>query len=269
MDFIDVEKAIQNKNPKLLKVMPGFLIAYLKRIIRQDDLNALLKEHGHLKGLEFIQGALQYMNITYQAHGTENIPRKGRFVFASNHPLGGLDGLVFILEVGKIFPDLKFPVNDLLMNVTNLDNVFLPVNKHGSQAKEAARQIEEAYASDAQILYFPAGLCSRKRKGEIKDLEWKKSFISKAIQHERDIIPVHFEGRNSNFFYNLANFRVMLGIKSNFEMVYLPNEMFKQTGKNIVMTFGKPVSYKTIRDSDLSHQEWANRLREQIHRMDS
>jgi len=267
MEFIDVEKAIRNKNPRLLKTLPRFLISYLKRIIRQEDLNALLEEHGHLKGLEFIEGALKFMQITYKAYGAENIPRHGRFVFASNHPLGGLDGLVFILEVGKIYPNLKFPVNDLLMNVTNLHDVFLPVNKHGSQGKEAARQIEVAYASDAQILYFPAGLCSRKQKGSIKDLEWKKSFISKAIKHQRDIIPVHFEGRNSNFFYNLANIRVLMGIKSNFEMMYLPNEMFKQSGKTIVMTFGKPISYQLIKDSELSHQDWANRLHDLVHHM--
>lgn len=267
MEFIDVEKAIRNKNPKLLKVVPGFLISYLKRIIHQDDLNAIIREYGHLKGVDFIKGALKYMHITYEAHGVENIPKEGRFVFASNHPLGGLDGLVFILEVGKIYPDLKFPVNDLLMNVTSLDNIFLPVNKHGSQGKEAARQIDEAYASDAQILNFPAGLCSRKQKGTIKDLVWKKNFISKAIRHHRDIIPVHFEGRNSNFFYNLANFRVFLGIKSNFEMIYLPDEMFKQTGKNIVMTFGKPISYKLIEESGLTHQEWADRLNDLVHHM--
>jgi len=267
MENIDIEKVISNKNPRLLKTLPGFLIRYLKKIIHQDEINTFLKESGHLTGLEFVRAVLLFMKIEYKVHGLKNVPVNGRFIFASNHPLGGLDGLVFISEVGKIFPDIRFPVNDLLLNISNLDDIFLPVNKHGSQNREAAMRIEEAYASGAQILYFPAGLCSRKKRGIIKDLEWKKNFIVKAIKHKRDIIPVHFSGRNSNFFYSLANIRVMAGIKSNFEMIYLPDEMFKQKGKLLIMTYGKPISYQSFMNSGLSPQEWADKLREQVHQM--
>ena len=127
--------------------------------------------------------------------------------------------MVFIYEISKHFKDIKFPVNDILTNIENFSGIFLPVNKHGAQAKDAARMIEEAYSSDCQILYFPAGLCSRKTRGVIKDLQWHKSFISKSIQHKRDIVPAYFSGRNSNFFYNLANIRKLLGIKANIEML--------------------------------------------------
>ena len=267
MKYIDIEKVISSKNPQLFKSLPRFLIRYLKKIIHQEDINALLKESGHLTGLEFVKAVLSFMKIEYKVFGLENIPKKGRFVFASNHPLGGLDGLVFITEVGKIFPDVRFPVNDLLLNISNLDNIFLPVNKHGGQNREAVRQIEEAYASDAQILYFPAGLCSRKKRGIIKDLEWQKNFVAKSIKHERGIIPVHFSGKNSNFFYSLANLRVMVGIKSNFEMIYLPNEMFKQKGKPITMTYGQPISFQNLVNSGLSPKEWAEKLREKVHQM--
>jgi putative hemolysin len=265
--FIDIEKVIRNKNPRLLKTLPRFIISYLKRIIHQDEINEVIKVSEHLEGPEFIKNVLNIMGIRYKVFGMKNIPDKGRFIFAANHPLGGLDGLVFIQEVGKLFPNVKFPVNDLLLNIKNLNNIFLPINKHGVQAKESAKLIEEAYASDVQILYFPAGLCSRKQKGEIKDLEWKKNFVAKAIKHKRDIIPVHFSGRNSNFFYNLANFREFIGIKSNFEMVYLPDEMFKQKGKSLTMTYGKPISFQTLSNSELSAQEWSDRLRNLVHDM--
>jgi len=265
--FIDIEKVIRNRSPRLLKALPRFVISYLKRIIHQDEINELIKVSEHLEGHEFIRNVLNIMGIRYKVFGMENVPDKGRFIFAANHPLGGLDGLVFIQEVGKLFPDVKFPVNDLLLNIKNLNNIFLPINKHGVQAKESAKLIEEAYASDVQILYFPAGLCSRKQKGEIKDLEWKKNFVTKAIKHRRDIIPVHFSGRNSNFFYNLANFREFIGIKSNFEMVYLPDEMFKQKGKSLIMTYGKPISFQTLSNSGISVQEWSDRLRDLVHNM--
>lgn len=253
---IDVEKVLFSKNPALAKTVPSFVINYLKKIVHQDELNELLKECGHLKDSEFIEAGLKFLNIRYKAYGQENIPERGRYIFVSNHPLGGLDGLVFIHEISKHFRDLKFPVNDILMNIENLSGIFLPVNKHGSQAKFAAAKIEEAYASDSQILYFPAGLCSRKKRGLIKDLEWHKSFITKAIQHKRDIIPAYFSGRNSNFFYNLSNLRNFIGIKANIEMLYLPDEMFRQKDKEIKLIFGKSIPWQTF-DHAKSPSEWA------------
>ncbi len=268
MNQVDVDKVFEDKNPKLKKALPGFVFSYLKRIIHQDEINEILNQYGHLRGLEFVKASLNYMNISYKVKGIENVPKKGRFLFASNHPLGGLDGVVFIDAVGKLFPDIKFPVNDILLNVENFKGLFLPINKHGKQAKESASMIEEAYASDAQILYFPAGLCSRKQGGEIKDLEWKKNFLVKTIKHKRDIIPVHFSGRNSNFFYRLANLRKFTGINANIEMLYLPNEMFKQKGKDLEISFGPPILHKTILESGLSSQEWTDKLRDLVHNMD-
>lgn len=253
---IDVEKVLFSKNPALAKTVPSFVINYLKKIVHQDELNELLKECGHLKDSEFIEAGLKFLNIRYKAYGQENIPERGRYIFVSNHPLGGLDGLVFIHEISKHFRDLKFPVNDILMNIENLSGIFLPVNKHGSQAKFAAAKIEEAYASDSQILYFPAGLCSRKKRGLIKDLKWHKSFITKAVQHKRDIIPAYFSGRNSNFFYNLSNLRNFIGIKANIEMLYLPDEMFRQKDKEIKLIFGKSIPWQTF-DHAKSPSEWA------------
>ena len=186
----------------------------------------------------------------------------------ANHPLGGLDGLAFAREVGDIYPDVKFIVNDILLNIKNLEPIFVPVNKHGKQSSDYVRRIEATYHSNAQILNFPAGLCSRKIKGKIVDLPWHKSFINKAQKHQRHIIPVHISGKNSNFFYNLANLRVFLGIKSNIEMFYLPNEMFKQQAAHIDLTFGKPIDYRWL-DKRFSPQQWATKIKEHVYRLES
>jgi 1-acyl-sn-glycerol-3-phosphate acyltransferase len=254
---INVEKVLFSKNPALARSVPGFLIRYLKRIVHQDELNAFLREWGHLKDADLIAAGLKHFDIKYKVFGAENIPTTGKYIFVSNHPLGGLDGLVFIYELSKYFADIKFPVNDILTSIENLSGIFLPVNKHGAQGKEAASRIEEAYASNGQILYFPAGLCSRKRRGIINDLKWHKSFITKAIQHKRDILPAYFSGRNSDFFYNLANIRKFLGIKANIEMLYLADEMFRQKDKEILLVFGKSISWKTF-DKTKSPLEWAD-----------
>lgn len=268
VNLINIKGIIKSKIPKLYRILPDIVFRYIIKVIHQDELNRILTEHQDKEGLEFINGALDIMQITHSAKGAENIPGEGRFIFAANHPLGGLDGMVFIKEVGKKFPDLKFPVNDLLFNIKNLRSIFLPINKLGGLSRESVQQIEEAYKSDSQILQFPAGLCSRKVSGEIIDLEWKKHFIIKAIQHKRDIIPVFFKGRNSNFFYNLANLRQFLRIKFNIEMFYLFNEMFMQKDKEIHIRFGKPVSYRMF-DRSRSQQEWANMIKKMVYSMSS
>jgi 1-acyl-sn-glycerol-3-phosphate acyltransferase len=254
---VDVAQILYSKNPALKKSVPGFVIRYLKRIVHQDELNEFLSTYGYLQDAGFIAAGLKYFDISYNVFGSENIPERGKYIFVSNHPLGGLDGLVFINELSKYYSTLKFPVNDILMNIKNLSGIFVPINKHGAQGRDAARMIEDAYASDSQILYFPAGLCSRKKKGIIKDLPWHKSFISKAVQHKRDIVPAFFSGRNSGFFYNLSNIRNFLGIKANIEMLYLADELFHQKGKVINLVFGKTIPWQTF-DNTRTQPGWAD-----------
>jgi putative hemolysin len=263
---IDVEKVLTSKNPGLGKVIPGFLIRYLKRIVHQDELNYFLAKNSHLKNQELVASFLEFLQIRYKVTGTENIPAGGRYTFVSNHPLGGLDGVVFINELSKFFPEIKFPVNDILTYIGNLSGIFLPVNKHGSQGKEAAKLLETAYESDGQILYFPAGLCSRKKKGMIRDLQWHKSFITKAVQHKRDIIPAYFSGRNSDFFYNLSNFRKIIGVKANIEMLYLADEMFLQKDKEINLVFGEKIPWQTF-DKSKTPPEWAELVKSKCYEL--
>jgi hypothetical protein len=265
---IDVEKVLGSKNPGLTRAVPRFVINYLKRIVHQDELNNFLEIWGHLKNAQLIEAGLNHFEIKYRVIGSENIPGSGRYIFVSNHPLGGLDGLVFIYELSKYFPDIKFPVNDILTNIENLSGIFLPVNKHGAQGKDAALRIEEAYSSGSQILYFPAGLCSRKKRGIIRDLQWHKSFITKAIQHKRDIVPAYFSGRNSDFFYNLSNLRKFLGIKANIEMLHLADEMFKQKDKEIFLVFGQAIPWQTF-DKSRSPLEWAEWVKSKSYELKS
>jgi putative hemolysin len=266
--LLDVESVLTSKSPALRKVLPNFIINYLKRVIHQDELNEFIKLYGDQKNAEFIYASLKHFKINYNVSGTGNIPAEGRYIFVSNHPLGGLDGLVFMYELSKHFGEIRFPVNDILTNIENLNGIFLPINKHGSQGKESAKLIDEAYASECQILYFPAGLCSRKKRGVIKDLVWQKSFINKSIAHKRDIVPAFFSGRNSNFFYNLSNLRNFLGIKANIEMLYLADELFKQKDKDIHLIFGEKIPWQTF-DKTRSPMEWAEWVRDKCYNLES
>jgi len=262
-EFINLEKIFQAKNPRMHRMIPGFVFGYLRRVIHQDGVNAALYEFRDLQGLDFVNAILNRFGVIVESVGLENLPAKGRYLIASNHPLGGLDGMALMREIGRVRTDFLFPVNDLLMNLPNLRELFIPINKHGSNA-ENIRLFNQTFASDILLLYFPAGLVSRKQKGKIIDLEWKKTFISKAVQYQRDIIPVHISGRNTDFFYSLANWRKRLGIKVNIEMLYLVDEMFKQKDKIIRITFGRPIPVGVF-DKRYAHAQWANLLKEHVY----
>lgn len=262
-----IEQLFKSKNPGLAKMIPGFIFSYLKKIIHQDDINDFITRYGNRKGLDFSDAILEYLNVSYEVQGAENLPSPdGRYIFVSNHPLGGPDGIILISFLGTRYPDLKFPVNDLLLNLRNLNTIFLPVNKHGAQAKEAVAAIENAYTSDCQMIMFPAGLVSRKQKGIIKDLEWQKSFVSKAIQHQRDIVPIFIDGRNSDFFYNLANLRKKVGLKANIEMLYLADEAFKQSNRAFKIYIGQAIPWQSL-DKSKKPLEWAQEIKERVYRL--
>ena len=268
IEKIDAGEVLRSKNPALGRIIPPFVISYLRKLIHQDEINAFLSLHGHLHDDAIVGAWLDYLGIKYTVEGAGNIPLSGRYIFVSNHPLGGLDGLVFIHELTRYYSSIKFPVNDILTNIKNMSGIFLPVNKHGSQGRDGAALIESAYASDSQILYFPAGLCSRRKGGVIRDLTWHKSFVNKAVKYERDVIPAHFSGRNSGFFYSLANLRKALGIKANIEMLYLADEMFRQRGKEIRLVFGKPIPWQTF-DRTKTAPEWAGWVKEKTYELET
>lgn len=264
-----LDRIFKDKNPQLYKLLPGFVLRYLKKIIHQDDLNVFIDLAKDKYGPDFAEAYLQYGDIKVKIVGEENLPNDDeRVIFASNHPLGGLDGIAAIDKLGHRYPTMKFMVNDILMQLLNLRPVFLPINKHGGQAREAARKIIEAHQGDAHIFTFPAGLVSRRQNGVIKDLKWGKNVITNAIRYERDIIPLHISGRNSNFFYNLGEWRKRLGIKVNIEMLYLVDEVWNNHHTEIVITVGKPISYKTF-TKEKSREQWAESIKAEVYALTS
>jgi putative hemolysin len=260
---IVLKDLIGEKNSKLARRIPGFVYALLNRILHIRELNEIIDRYGDKKGIEFIAACFTYFDIKFEFRGTENLPSGGRFIFASNHPLGGFDGLILIYGVDKFLGPSLFLVRDELTKIPQLKELFIPINKYGLQ-RNSINLIKGAYESDRQILIFPAGLASRRKHGVISDLEWHKHFIQKSIEHRRDVIPVFMSGRNSSFFYWLSNFRQFIGIKFNIEMFLLPDEMVSQRGKNFTITFGKPVPWETFNHSKTPTQ-WAGEVKKVVY----
>lgn len=259
---IDIREVFRDKNPRMARLIPGFVYRYLHWALVLDEINELLRLHGHRQDFEFASAAIEMFNVTVELVGEENLPEGGPFIFVANHPLGGFDGILLLREIGERYNrKYKVLVNDILLNLKNMRGVSIPINKHGSQAIENVRRIEKIFESDDHVMTFPAGLVSRRKRGVIMDEPWMKSFVTKAVSHKRDVVPIHITGRCSNFFYNLANIRTFLGIKSNLEMFYLPSETFKHKNGHYRITIGKPVSY-TMFDKRYKPVEWAALMRE-------
>ena len=260
---IDVDKVLRERLPKHYRYIPRFAVRWLERTICQDQLNAILLKMAGKNSVDAATAALDEMDIMVRATGLEQLP-EGRYMFVSNHPLGGLDGLALISLLGNRYDkNIKFLVNDLLMAVEPLRGVFLPVNKYGSQSRAAATQIEEALKSDAQFITFPAGLCSRMQPdGTIADLPWQKAAVAHAVNYQRDIVPIYFDAHNSRFFYRFAKWRKKLGIKFNIELIFLPKEMIKQCGATLRVFIGEPIPWDSL-DARAPKRE-AARLRDLV-----
>lgn len=262
--FIDVDSIFRDKNPGLYRFLPRFLLSYLKKVVHQDEINDFINRHGHRQELDFVDAIIDEFQVHVKVKGLENVPPSGGCVIAANHPLGGLDAMALVQMVGRKRKDIKFIVNDILLQLKNLKGIFTGVNKHGKNTAEVYSGLDDLYASGQAVLIFPAGLVSRKQNGHIRDLDWKKSFVTRARKNELPVVPVFIEGKNSAFFYNLSRFRGKLGIKANIEMLYLADEMYRQKNQTITIIFGKPIPPNHF-DKSKTDQEWAQIVKEHVY----
>jgi len=263
--FIDIPKLIREKSPKLYKRLPNFLVRWLERIVHVDGFNHYIYEWRDEFGVDWAKRAIKDFHVDITVTGLENVPKTGNQMLVANHPLGGFDGIAMVATIGPFRPDIKAPVNDILLKLPGMKHMLVPINKHAKDV-ESLKLLTTAFASDDMLLFFPAGLVSRKQKEGIRDLEWKHAFIAKAIEHKRDIVPAFIDAYNSKFFYNFAYWRKKLGIKANIEMIFLPGEVFKQQNSKIAIHFGKPIPYTTF-DNTKSRREWAAWVRQHIYDM--
>ena len=266
MRTLNIAAIIKTSNSKFLKGLPNFIIKIITIIFRQNDLNKLFSDNSDYVGIDFPPKVLEYLNIKIKIKGKENLPNNGKCFFVANHPFGFIDGLILFSIVGEKYGDLRMISNDSLKYIDNLNPITVNVNVFGQSSRQYINELEKVYKSDLPIINFPAGLVSRIRNNKIQDINWKKSFIKKSIENKRDIVPIKFIGRNSILFYAIFLFRQIFGIKSTLELMLLPREMYRKRRKTIKVIIGKPISYKSF-DSTLSHVEWAQKVKEQVYKL--
>ena len=269
---VDVDNILKSKMGSKARYVPGFVSSWLKRIVHQDEVNAFLWESRHVKGTEWLVACVKYLDMTLQLVNEENLPDKddGKlYTFVSNHPLGGADGVALGSIIGQHYDSkFRYLVNDILMNLPGLAPVSIPINKTGKQSRDFPQMVKAGFESPNHMLMFPAGICSRKRDGQIRDIPWSKTFITKSVQTQRDVVPIHFSGQNSDFFYRLANFSDRYIKKVNVAMLFLVDEMYKNVHKSFRVTFGKPIPWQTF-DKSKTPAEWAQWVREKVYELPS
>ena len=265
---IDIDKILRAKMGSKARWVPGFAISWLKKIAHEDDNNKFLWDARDLKGTAWLEACLKYLDTRVEVEGMENLPAKddGRlYTFVSNHPMGGIDGLALGSIIGRHYDDrFRYLVNDLLMTLPGLAPLCIPINKTGSQSRSFPAMVEAGFKGDYHILMFPAGLCSRRQSGEIRDLAWKKTFINKSVETHRDVVPIHFGGRNSDFFYRLSSISDRYVKKVNIAMLFLADEMYKNRGNIFPVKIGKPIPWQTF-DKSKTPAQWAQAVKETIY----
>ena len=268
---IDIKRILKDKMGSKARFVPCFLVAWLKKIIHEDEVNRFLWENRNLKGTEWLTACVQYLDMTLDIVGAENLPDKNNgklYTFVSNHPLGGQDGVSLGSIIGRHYDGkFRYLVNDLLLNLPGLKPVSIGINKTGKQSRDFPRMVEAGFNSDNHLLMFPAGLNSRRINGEIHDLPWKKTFITKSVETHRDVVPIHFSGQNSKRFYRIAKFSDRY-LPFNLAMLFLVDEMYRNVGKTFRITIGKPIPWQTFNKTK-TPMEWANFVEERVYALSS
>lgn len=267
---IDIDHILRSKMGPKAKFVPRPLVSWLKHIIHQDEVNKYLWESRHLTGTEWLEECVRYLDMTLQVEGADNLPPKddGRlYTFVSNHPLGGEDGVALGALIGRHYDSrFRYLVNDLLMNLPGLAPLCIPINKTGSQSRSFPAMVEAGFQSDNHMLMFPAGICSRRQKdGSVRDIPWKKTFITKSVQYQRDVVPIHFGGGNSHFFYRLADFSDK-HLPFNLAMLFLVDEMYKNVHKTFRVAIGKPIAWQTF-DRSKTPAQWAQWVQDRVYEL--
>jgi len=264
--YIDVAKSIKESNSKLLTKLPNFVVRLISKIVKEKEINEILNKYSDAIGGDFLQKILEEFNITLEIEGLENLPNHEKCFFASNHPFGIIDGLILTSIVNNKYGHLKAIANDAFDFIPQLKPFIISVNVYGQSSKEHITALENTYQSNMPITHFPAGAVSRITAGKVQDDVWRKSFVKKAIQHKRDIVPFYIHGKNSNLFYSVYRIRKRFGIDQNIELMLLPSEMFKKRNKTIKVTIGKPIAHSSL-DKTTTNTEWAQKIRNQVYQL--
>lgn len=265
--MIDIERALRDKAPGLAARPPwlfGPLVAGLRRLVHEREINDFLARHGELGWCEFIDRVFEHLDVGYtlSSKDREQIPETGRVVVVANHPLGALDGLALLRMVAEVRPDVSILANDLLLQLAPLSDVIVPVDNLSRRGlRRSLARMTEALEAERAVIVFPAGEVSRAGPRGVRDGRWHSGFLHAARRTNAPLLPVHVRGRNSSRFYALTSLRSDVGT------LLLPGEMFRQRGRHIALRAGGPIPLAQFDRDDLATPVKLRLLRKHVYRL--
>ena len=249
----EVAKAINVDKYGVLGTFSGWM---LMKLLKISTLNKVYNRNRHLKDVAFLNGILDDLQIKFEIpeEDLKRLPKDGAYITISNHPLGGIDGVLLLKLMLEREPNFKIIANFLLHRIHPLKKYIMPVNpfENLKDAKSSVVGIKETFRhlSDGKPLgIFPAGEVSTYKDGKLMvDKPWEEGAIKVIRKAQVPVIPIYFHAKNSRLFYLLSK------ISGTFRTAKLPSEVFSQKNRVIKVRVGKPISvteqneYKTLEE---------------------
>mgnify|MGYP006119277785 FL=1 len=239
----EIAKAIKVENYGII----GTLIArFLMNLLKISTINRIYNRNKHKKDLDFLNGILEEFKVRFEIpeEDLKRLPKNGAYITVSNHPLGGIDGILLLKLVREQREDFKIIANFLLQRIQPLEPYILPVNPF-----ENHREIKSSIAGFKKSLQhlknghplglFPAGEVSTRKKGKlIVDKPWEPAVMKLIQRADVPVVPIYFHAKNSPLFYRLSK------LSDTFRTAKLPSELLTQKNRVIKIRIGKPISVK-------------------------
>lgn len=259
----EVATAINIDKYGFLGTLGGWL---LMKVLRISTLNKLYDKHKNKETCDFLNGLLEDLQIEFEIpeEDLRRIPKTGAFITISNHPLGGVDGILLLKLLLEHRPDYKIIANFLLHRIEPLKEYIMPVNPfedHKDVKSSTAGFIQAIrhLKSDLPLGIFPAGEVSTYRDGKlVVDKKWEESAMKLVQRAEVPVIPIYFHAKNSRLFYRLAK------LSDVFRTAKLPSELLSQKHRVIKVRIGNPISVKAQKEHK-TIQEFTDFLRKKTY----
>ena len=261
-DPVDVVRLLGEKNPAMHRKLSGPAKAGIRLVARESVINNRLNHAHDLTCNLFPAKVLSHTGVRGHlrpAAGPLPDPAT-RPVFLSNHPTGGLDGILLLHWLSTYYPDIRLIVNDLLWNLHHMRPFIIPVDVFGD-SRNALKTMVEVFEGDAPLMVFPSGETARKKSGVLTEAPWQKNPVKMVMKYDRTVVPVRLDGYNSRLFYAVARVRTLLRIPLNLEMMLLSHEFFFPNWKDFGMTVGEPLGPDQVRSLGRTDDERAEALR--------
>lgn len=267
--MINTEVMLRKELPKIFSYpepVRKSIVGFARMLIHEKSINRFMELHAEKNGLEFIDAALEYLNVSYKTihRQIENIPTMGKVIIVANHPMGALDALCLIQMVCNVRQDKKVKIvaNKMLGAIPQLKEFLIGVdNMNDRVSKLALRQIDNALRAEEAVIFFPSGEVSRAGLFGIKEGAWKGGFIKFAKRNATPILPVFIKARNSPLFYAASwIYKPIAGL-------LLSHEMFAAKNRVLEFKIGQMVSDKALSDFNLSDKRHARLFRKHLLRL--